>query len=373
MMGFDMPVRVGGDPHGFDEFMALRKALAKLGHPACPPVDWAEIESLCLTLFRKNGVELHGAAAFTLARSQLYGLEGMTQGLALIEGLVGEWQHCWPTSAAARAEILEGLFAQLRSRLRGLQSGPQHLSALGRLEAGVESLSRQLQARGQGPFPVLQALHAQLGNLARRLQQTPITVDRALSAAFTVEPPVLGPMIIVTPSRAPQARNRWSRLALWTFLGMTVLLTGALGVRGVSGEHPFFQAMGLSRAVPIPPEPVRLNSLSLFEAGSVELRPDSTPLLVDTLVDIKAQPGGLIVITGHTDATGDAEQNQRISQARAQAVRDWMQRMGAIAEGCFAVQGLAARQPVASNDTEAGRAANRRVDIRLIPQEGACG
>jgi hypothetical protein len=49
-----------------------------------------------------------------------------------------------------------------------------------------------------------------------------------------------------------------------------------------------------------------------------------------------------------------------------------MQRMGDIADSCFVIQGLGATQPVASNDTENGRAANRRVDIRLVPEEGAC-
>ena len=50
----------------------------------------------------------------------------------------------------------------------------------------------------------------------------------------------------------------------------------------------------------------------------------------------------------------------------------WMQRMGDIPSGCFVIQGVGANQPVASNDTAAGRVENRRVDIRLIPEAGAC-
>ncbi|MDH4581504.1 OmpA family protein [Pseudomonas sp. BN415] len=120
------------------------------------------------------------------------------------------------------------------------------------------------------------------------------------------------------------------------------------------------------------PEPLRLDSLSLFNVGSATLRPESTKLLINALVGIRAQPGWLIVIAGHTDATGSAEQNLQLSRARASAVRDWMQRMGDIPDSCFAVQGFGASQPIASNDTEIGRATNRRVDIRLVPEVGAC-
>lgn len=121
------------------------------------------------------------------------------------------------------------------------------------------------------------------------------------------------------------------------------------------------------------PGTVRLSSLSLFNSGSALLKPESTKVLVNALVDIKAQPGWLIVITGHTDATGTDERNLRLSRARAGAVRDWMQRMGDIPDSCFAVQGAGAGQPIASNDHDDGRMSNRRVDIRLVPAEGACG
>lgn len=118
--------------------------------------------------------------------------------------------------------------------------------------------------------------------------------------------------------------------------------------------------------------PVRLDSLSLFATGSAQLKPGSTKVLINALVDIKAQPGWLIVIAGHTDATGDPQNNLRLSHARAAAVHAWMQQMGGISDSCFAVQGFGASQPIARNDTEAGRAANRRVEIRLVPEAGAC-
>lgn len=120
------------------------------------------------------------------------------------------------------------------------------------------------------------------------------------------------------------------------------------------------------------PDPVRLDSLSLFASGSAQLKPGSEKVLINALVGIKAQPGWLIVVAGHTDATGDDQRNLRLSRERAAAVRDWMQTMGDIPDSCFAVQGFGASQPVASNDTPDGRAANRRFDIRLVPEVGAC-
>ncbi len=144
----------------------MRKELAKLDHPACPPVDWVAVEHLCLALFRKNGAELHSVAAFTLARSQLHGLQGLMQGLGLIAWLVGTWPHGWPASASARVDVLGWLFAQLRSWLRGLQAG------LEQIEHGLESLNSELTARLQEPCIALQALREQLGNLVRRLPST---------------------------------------------------------------------------------------------------------------------------------------------------------------------------------------------------------
>jgi len=120
------------------------------------------------------------------------------------------------------------------------------------------------------------------------------------------------------------------------------------------------------------PGTVRLDSLSLFGSGSARLKPESTKVLVNALVDIKAQPGWLIVIGGHTDTTGSDEHNLHLSRARAAAVRDWMQRMGDIPDSCFAVQGFGSSQPIASNEHADGRMSNRRVDIRLVPVEGAC-
>lgn len=120
------------------------------------------------------------------------------------------------------------------------------------------------------------------------------------------------------------------------------------------------------------PTLVRLDSLSLFDSGKSALKTGSTKVLVNALVGIKAKPGWLIVVSGHTDSTGSAQKNQQLSQRRAEAVRDWMRDTGDVNESCFAVQGFGQSRPMAGNDTPEGRAANRRVEISLVPQADAC-
>lgn len=83
----------------------------------------------------------------------------------------------------------------------------------------------------------------------------------------------------------------------------------------------------------------QLDSLALFNSGKAELKSGSTKMLINALVGIRAKPGWLIVISGHTDNTGDPGFNQQLSLKRAEAVRNWMCDTGAIAESCFAVQG----------------------------------
>jgi len=89
-------------------------------------------------------------------------------------------------------------------------------------------------------------------------------------------------------------------------------------------------------------------------------------------VGVKAKPGWLIVVSGHTDNTGTPQLNQTLSLKRAEAVRNWMRDTGDVPESCFAVQGYGESRPIATNDTPEGRALNRRVEISLVPQANAC-
>ncbi|CAK9889993.1 MULTISPECIES: OmpA family protein [Pseudomonas] len=363
---FEMRIRVGGAPSSFGEFSALRDELAKLSHPACPDVDWAKVEQLCLTLFHDNGADLHTAASFALARSQRHGLEGMAQGVTLIEALCGEWPSVWPPMASVRLDILAWLFAQWQPLLRGLEMTTQTLPSLVRLDSELARLNAQLDRQTQVPQVPLQTLRHQVSALMQRLERNIYAGEMVPQPSRVPEPAFVMSVVILpvypmleVPSAASKTRKR--RIALWLFaLVATLVLAGGLGW--------FIASQQKLTAI----DPVQLSSLSLFDAGSTVLKPGSTKVLINALANIKAQPGWLIEIVGHTDTTGNAEQNLQLSYARASAVRDWMQRMGDIPDNCFAVRGAAGRQPIAGNETASGRADNRRVDIRLVPQVEAC-
>jgi outer membrane protein OmpA-like peptidoglycan-associated protein len=116
-----------------------------------------------------------------------------------------------------------------------------------------------------------------------------------------------------------------------------------------------------------PPSTIELNSLSLFRTGSAVLNPGSNRVLVGALDMIKAHPDKRVLVAGHTDSVGNSDSNLKLSEARAASVRDWLADASGIPASHFAIQGYGDTRPKASNDTEAGRAANRRVEITLVP------
>jgi OOP family OmpA-OmpF porin len=99
-----------------------------------------------------------------------------------------------------------------------------------------------------------------------------------------------------------------------------------------------------------------------FESGRATIDPDSAGLL-DRLVETALRcPTANIEIAGHTDADGENTFNQTLSEKRAQAVTDYLVRAGLPADRFTAV-GYGSSQPVASNDTDEGKAQNRRIDF----------
>lgn len=108
--------------------------------------------------------------------------------------------------------------------------------------------------------------------------------------------------------------------------------------------------------------PVVLRGVT-FEVGRSALKPDSYTILDIVAASLIANPDIKIEIAGHTDNTGSAATNTRLSQARADAVRAYLASKGVGPERMVA-KGYGPSQPVAPNTTPAGRAQNRRVELR---------
>lgn len=102
-----------------------------------------------------------------------------------------------------------------------------------------------------------------------------------------------------------------------------------------------------------------------FATGSAAIDGETGKEIDNVAAILKAYPNVKVRVEGHTDNTGDAMANEKLSQARAESVRARL-----IADGIDAsrieAKGYGQNNPVASNDTEEGRAQNRRTEIRLI-------
>jgi outer membrane protein OmpA-like peptidoglycan-associated protein len=101
----------------------------------------------------------------------------------------------------------------------------------------------------------------------------------------------------------------------------------------------------------------------LFDTDKAEIKPDSKPQLDEMAALMKANPALKVFIVGHTDNQGTIEHNLGLSQRRAEAVVRTLSTQYGIAAARMAARGLGPFAPVASNDTEDGRARNRRVEI----------
>lgn len=102
-----------------------------------------------------------------------------------------------------------------------------------------------------------------------------------------------------------------------------------------------------------------------FDTGPATLKPESTKQLEHVAVVLKAFPQAAIRVDGHTDNTGDAAANMQLSAARAAAVEKVLKGLG-VPETQITSVGYGLEKPIASNDSDSGRAMNRRVDVVVL-------
>ncbi len=103
----------------------------------------------------------------------------------------------------------------------------------------------------------------------------------------------------------------------------------------------------------------------LFDTGKSSIKAESTSVMVDIIQILNEYPTAKFTVEGHTDSVGSAKLNQSLSESRALSVKEFLVDKG-IEEFRLSAVGYGEDKPIATNNTRAGRAQNRRVEINLV-------
>jgi OOP family OmpA-OmpF porin len=103
-----------------------------------------------------------------------------------------------------------------------------------------------------------------------------------------------------------------------------------------------------------------------FDFDKSNIRADARPVLDEAAQTLKEYGDVRISVGGHTDSRGTDQYNQALSVRRAKSVADYLAARG-VARSRMQIDGYGESRPVASNDTDDGRAQNRRVELTVLP------
>ncbi len=159
---------------------------------------------------------------------------------------------------------------------------------------------------------------------------------------------------------------------MYTFPRTTLLLTAALALTlaGCSTDSKNMAPAPQAAMVPAPapaPAPVPAPSYVIedvnFDFDKSALKPAATDTLDQAVTGLRERPTVMYEVAGFTDSVGSDAYNQGLSERRAGAVYDYLVNAG-VPAGQLTVRGYGESNPMASNETDAGRAQNRRVEVR---------
>ena len=111
---------------------------------------------------------------------------------------------------------------------------------------------------------------------------------------------------------------------------------------------------------------LRMPSGITFAFNRYDIQPQFQATLNEVAQTLNAYPSTMIDVLGHTDSVGSDAYNQTLSEQRARAVANYLIARG-VNRARIATRGYGETMPIADNATEAGRAANRRVEIKVVP------
>jgi outer membrane protein OmpA-like peptidoglycan-associated protein len=139
---------------------------------------------------------------------------------------------------------------------------------------------------------------------------------------------------------------------------------------GLSVQHHFLPPPPVVAEAPPPPPPpppakkkIVLRGVN-FDFDKYNIRPDARPILDEAISTLKEYNEITLSVDGYTDGIGTDAYNEKLSLHRAQAVADYLAKGGIDAKR-MKVHGFGKTHPVATNDTAAGRAENRRVELNI--------
>jgi len=102
-----------------------------------------------------------------------------------------------------------------------------------------------------------------------------------------------------------------------------------------------------------------------YNSGSAQLLPESNKVLEDVVEYLKRKSNLKIEVAGHTDNVGDPDKNKTLSKQRAESVKSYLMKAG-IDASRLTTQGYGDTKPIANNNSESGRAKNRRTEIKIV-------
>jgi outer membrane protein OmpA-like peptidoglycan-associated protein len=170
---------------------------------------------------------------------------------------------------------------------------------------------------------------------------------------------------------------------------ISALFVAAFSLVGCGGQMVFSDsnAIVIGGDLPPPPEPpppppppkpkrvevtadkIVINEKIMFDFDKATIKPESHDLLNEVVSVIKENPHiRKISIEGHTDSDGSDKYNQKLSEGRANAVKEYLVEHGT-ADGMLTSKGWGESKPIADNDTPEGKEKNRRVEFLITAQD----
>jgi OmpA-OmpF porin, OOP family len=155
---------------------------------------------------------------------------------------------------------------------------------------------------------------------------------------------------------------------------LLALLVGGCGL--ITVQQDPFPPLRIEAKKPAPPPPrvvltdskIEIREKVMFELGKAEIRPESFGLLDDIAQVMQENPQIEVVqVEGHTDSTGGADVNRRLSGERAASVKKYIVGKGIVA-GRLTSKGFGPDVPIGDNQTDEGREQNRRVEFKIMKQ-----